>query len=128
MRLQATVVVVATLSAFGCGRRSSALDVCLKLQNAGLATSCHSVTPTGPGAAAIESASFELAELPEHDGAVYRFENAASYDKTVDAFAAAAALYGPHRYGSRKALIFMQVNSDAPSDIATNVKNVVDGL
>ncbi len=122
------VGVLAALSAFGCARRPSALDVCQKLHAAGVASDCQNVPPTGLGAAATESVAFELTELPEHDGTVYRFENAVAYDKTVDAFAAAVALTGPNRYGSRKALIFVQVNSDAPSDIAANVKRLVEGL
>ncbi len=128
MRFEVGMVVVAALSAFGCARRPSALDFCQKLQVAGVASGCHDVSPTGLGAAAIESAVFELTEVPEHDGTVYRFDNTASFDKTVDAFATAATLMGPNRFGSRKALIFVQVNSDAPSDIAANVKRLVEAL
>ncbi|HXN32369.1 MAG TPA: hypothetical protein VN894_10925 [Polyangiaceae bacterium] len=127
MRFEVGVVALAALSAFGCAKRASALDVCQKLQGAGVATNCQTMPPAGLGAAAVESAGFELTELPEHDGAVYRFDNPAAYDKAVDAFAA-STIMGPNRYGSRKALVFVQISPDAPSDIAANVKRLVEGL
>lgn len=128
MRRQASAVVLATISVVGCSKPPSALGVCQRLYGAGVAANCHGGKPTGPGAAAVESADFELAEVPEHEGTVYRFDTADSYDKALDAFAAAVMATASRRYGSRKALVVVQLSSDTPSDIAANAKAIVDRL
>ena len=131
MRRLATLWVIATVSASaaGCGQkeRPSPLVVCQKLEGAGVASDCHRGTPFGPGAGAVRSADFELAAVPEHEGAVYLFPDVASYDKAVDAFAA-WPIKGPYRYGSRKMLIFVDLSPDTPSDVASKAKRVVDAL
>ena len=126
-RFQAGLVVVAFLSAVGCTKHSSAVEVCHKLEGAGVATGCHGIPPTGVGAGAAETAQFELTEMPEHEGTVYRFEDGAAYDKTAAALDAATRT-GPHPFGSRKALIFVQLNSNTPSDIAAHVRTLVEAL
>ena len=92
-----------------------------------MATSCHGIPPTGAGAAATEAAVFELTEMPEHEGTIYRFEDGAAYDKTAAALDAATRT-GPHPFGLRRALIFVQLNSNTPSDIAAHVKRLVETL
>jgi hypothetical protein len=104
------------------------MEVCQKLQGAAVAANCRSANPAGLGAAAIENAEFDLPSVPGHGGAVMRFEKPESLDRTTDAFAAMAMLAGPHRYASRKALMFVQMNSDAPSDVGARAKAVVDAL
>ncbi len=128
-RVRLGVMLVGPLLTVACDKTTTALDLCHRLSGAGVATNCRPVAPaTGLGSAALERADFDLLEVPEHEGSVYRFQKVADYEKAVDEFAAAAALVGPNRYGSRKALVFVLVNSDAPSDIAANAKSIVDAL
>jgi hypothetical protein len=127
LRLETGLAILACLSAFGCSKGPTALEFCQKLEGAGVATACHVAPPAGMSAAASETALFELKDLPEHDGIVCRFKDPAAYDKTEAAFAA-ESWTGPHRFGSRKALVFVNLNSNTPSDIAAHAKELVDAL
>lgn len=111
----------------GCGK-PSAMDVCKKLEAAGVAANCRVDQPNGLGAGAAEKVAFDLPSVPTKGGAVMRFEREEVYTSTESAFTAAAALAGPHRYGSKKALIFVQMNDKAPADVGQKAKAVVDGL
>ncbi len=126
-RFEAGLIIVGCLSSFGCTKRPSASEFCQKLEGVGVATGCHAVAPADLTAAAAETAVFELKDLPEHDGTVCRFADPAAYDNTVAAFEA-TPWTGPYRFGSRKALVFVQLNSNTPSDIAGRVKQLVDAL
>jgi hypothetical protein len=82
----------------------------------------------GLQATASEVEDFDLPSVPGHGGSVMRFPNPEAYDAAVAAFAAMAALAGPHRYGSRKALIFVQMNEGASADIGAKARAAVDAL
>ena len=104
------------------------MDACKKLEAAGVAANCREDLPGGLGAAAVEKALFDLPSVPGKGGQVLRFEKEAYYEQTVDAFAAAALLAGPHRYGSKSKLIFVQMNDGAPLEVGKKAKEVVEGL
>lgn len=103
------------------------MDACKKLEAAGVAAQCKADKPTGLGIHASEAVAFELTSLNNHGGAVFRFDSADDYDKTVKLFAA-ASLAGPHRYGNRDRLIFTQFNSEASADIGAKAKAAIDAL
>lgn len=115
--------------ALGCSSRQlTAMDACHKLEAAGVATNCKPDKPGGLGAAAVEQAVFDLPSVPGKTGQVLRFDRDDFYDNAVTAFGNAALLSGPHRYGSKKARIFLQMNKEAPLDVGQKAKAVVDAL
>lgn len=122
------LVLCLSVSVAACGKGPTAMDVCHRLESAGVAANCRGGTPNGLGAAAVEDAEFDLSSVPEHGGAVLRFDTDEAYDRTVDSFSKAAALAGPHRYGSRKTRIFVQMNEGASSAVGAQAKAVVDAL
>ncbi len=104
------------------------MDVCQQLEAASVAANCRNSPPGGLGAAAVEDAAFDLPSVPGRGGMVLRFDKDETYDRTVDSFSNAAMLAGPHRYGSRKARIFVQMNEGASAEIGAKTKAVVDAL
>lgn len=112
----------------GCSKPTTAMDVCHKLEAAGVAKNCHEGKPGGLAAAAVEDAEFDLVSVPGKGGGVYRFDRDDFYESTVTSFGAAAMLAGPHRYGSKTARIFVQMNDGASLEVGKKAKAVVDGL
>lgn len=124
-----TALMVVGLVFLACSaKKPSAMDVCKKLEADGVAAKCAADTPGGIGAAAKERVTFELPSVPGESGQVLSFEREDFYDSTEKAFAAAAALAGRHQYGSKKALIFVQLNSETGADVGAKAKAIVDGL
>jgi hypothetical protein len=123
-----TVTFVGAIGLVGCSKPVTSMDVCGKLVQAGVAASCREKKPEGLGAAAVEAADFDLPSVAGKTGQVLRFEKAVYYQNTYDAFAAAALLAGPHRYGSEKRLIFVQMNSGASLEDGKRAKGVIDSL
>ncbi|HEX7601640.1 MAG TPA: hypothetical protein VF316_08550 [Polyangiaceae bacterium] len=64
---------------------------------------------------------------PEGRGARTR-RGAGRPDGHVTAYEAAAILAGPHRYGSAKALIFVQLSDKASLDVGKKARGIVDAL
>ena len=122
-----SILVLAALVA-GCSSPPSAATVCQKLAAAGVAANCRPSAPGGLGAAASERQEFDLPDVAGKTGQVLRFADAAGYDATVKAFDAAAVLAGPHRYGSAKARVYVQLNSGAAADVGAKARAVVDSL
>lgn len=122
------IVLLALLA--GCATKPSAADVCKKLEGAGVAAagSCKQDKPIALAARAKEKFVFDLAGVPGKTGQVLSHASAEDYKATVDGFTAAAALAGPHRYGSEKALVFVQLNDKASLDVGNKAKGVVDAL
>ena len=115
----------------GCGKNSvSAESVCKALETEGIATqgSCKKDEPKMVSAKAKTKYSFDLASVEGETGQVLDFADESSFDATVAVFDEMAMLAGPHRYGSAKAMIFVQFNSGASAEIGNKAKAVVDGL
>jgi hypothetical protein len=127
--MRPTMLIAAVLLS-ACQPKPSASDVCKKLEAAGVATagSCKQDKPLALAARAKEKYVFDLASVPGKTGQVLTHASAEDYKATVDGFTAAAALAGPHRYGSEKALVFVQLNDKASLDVGNKAKAVVDGL
>lgn len=125
-----TVAILAlVLSSTSCHRSSaSALDVCRKLETAGIAKNCKESKPGGLGAAASDQAVFDLVNTPDKTGQVLRFETASAYDQVVKQYEEMALIAGPHRYGSPSARIFVQMNEEASLEDGKKAKAVVSAL
>jgi hypothetical protein len=130
MRPSALVVLLA----LACSRTPAgptAGDICHKLEAAGVAAKCQVASRGDAGLlaqAASDRVTFDLPSVPGKTGQVLGFRDAASYEQTVKGYEAAAILAGPHRYGSSKALIFVQMNSAASNDVGAKASAVVAGL
>lgn len=122
------LLLVTLLALAGCSKNVSALDACKKLEADGIASGCKESAPGGLGAAAVERAEFSLPSVPDKGGQVLKFENEGAYTRTVGAFEEAAVLAGPHRYGSKSRLIFVQMNEGASLEVGRKAKGVVDAL
>lgn len=119
---------LAVLALVGCSKKPTAADVCQKLTGQGLAANCHEAKPGGLGAAAVERFDFDLPSVPGKSAGVMRFDKEETFDSTVRAFEGAAVLAGPHRYGNKKALIFVQANEGLSLEEGKKLKAAVDGL
>ena len=123
------VALAALLLLGACGpKKPTGAEVCAKMTSAGLAANCREAKPGGLGAAAIENYAFDLPSVKGKTGQIMRFEKPEYYTTTVSAYQGAAAIAGPHRYGSEKALIFVQLNDGASLDVGKKTKALVDAL
>lgn len=122
------VIALLVVGALGCGKKPTAMAVCKQIEAAGVGTGCKEDKPGGLGAAASEKAVFDLPTVPGKGGAVYAFPNDDAFEATEKAFEGAAMLAGPHRYGSKKARIFVQMNEGADLEVGKKAKAVVEGL
>lgn len=104
----------------------SALDACHKLARDGVAQNCRVDSPGGLQLAAREVVLFDL--RGSGTGAVLTFDDVERYDRTVKVYDDMAAMVGPHRYGNRQRLVFVQMNMHAPRSDADAVANVLEGL
>lgn len=111
-----------------CAKRPTAMEACKKLEATGAAASCREDKPGGLGAAAVEKAVFDLPGAAGKTGQVLRFDKDDAYAATEASFTGAALLAGPHRYGSKKALIFVQANESASLEDGKKLKAAVDAL
>lgn len=130
--MRATLVL--SLAVLSCNRAPSgpsAGDVCHQLEAAGVAAKCQVASRGDAGLlaqAASEIVEFDLPSVPGKRGTVLRFADAASYEQTVKGYEAAAILAGPHRYGSSRARIFVQMNSAASNEVGAKASAVVSAL
>ncbi len=116
------------LGCTSCVAKPSAASVCEKLTAAGVAENCHTEAPGGIGASATEKFAFDIPKSSGKTGQVLKFDGEAAYAATVKTFDGMAGLVGPHRYGSEKALIFVQLNNETPAELGANARTVVAGL
>lgn len=120
---------IATLvTALGCSKGPSAMDVCKQIEATGVASNCRTDTPRGLGLAAKELVAFDLTNVSGKSGQVLKFADVDTYTKTVDAYDAAAMLAGPHRYGSKTARVFVQANSGLSGEDGMKIRGVVSAL
>lgn len=127
MRMTMLLLLVAA-SMVGCASQPTAAEVCKKLESAGVAKGCKQNVPSAMNARAKEEYVFDLVAPKGKTGHVLSFEKADDYDATVKAYEAMAMLAGSHRYGSSKARIFVQLNSEASLDTGKKAKAIVDGF
>jgi len=124
----AFVFVAGVVALSGCSKKPSAEDACKRIEATGVGANCKASQPGGIGAAAVEKFEFDLPSVPGKTGQILRFDNEEKYTGAATAFASAAVLAGPHQYGSKKALVFVQANSGLSSADGAKLKAVVDAL
>lgn len=113
----------------GCAaKRPSAAEACAALEKSGEARGCTASAPGGLGAAATAKSETTLVSVPGKTCQVLQFGSEDAFDTASKAFEAAAMLAGPHRYGNRAKLIFVQCNSDLAADKGAKIKAAVDAL
>ncbi|WP_431839980.1 hypothetical protein [Gordonia hongkongensis] len=105
-----------------------AAAVCEKIVELGVGTHCTKSEPGGLGIGATERYEFELPSVPGESGQILVFSDRKIYTKTVAAYDEAAALAGPHRYGSPNALVFVQINEGLSAAEGQKVERLVAGL
>lgn len=131
MRLESVVVLLALLACKHGPKGVSAGDVCYKLEAAGVATKCQVASRGDLGViarAAREYVVFALPSTPGKTGQVLRFKDSYDYEEAMKGFEAAAFLVGPHRYGSSKVFIYVQLDKSAPADVGAKTSAVVSDL
>ena len=121
-------LVVGLILVTGCSKQPTALDVCKRLEATGAAAGCRASTPAGLGAGAVEGATFDLPSVPGKTGQVLRYGDATAYAAGVEGYGRAAALAGPHRYGSDRARIFVQANAGLGAAEGAKLRGVVEAL
>jgi hypothetical protein len=112
----------------GCTPKPEASAVCKQVEAAGIGTGCKEDKPHMLSGRAKAKWTFDLVNVAGKTGQVLSFADAEAHQATVKAFEAAGMLAGPHRYGSEKALIFVQMNDGASLDDGKKVKALVDAL
>lgn len=117
-----------TLVACGSSDTNSASSVCAKIEESGVGANCSQEEPAGLGIGATEKYAFDLPSVPGEGGQVLIFDDANTYEKTVEAYAEMASLAGPHRYGNEEALVFVQINEGLSTQDGETVKSIVDNL
>lgn len=130
------IVALAALVAVGCSSdtggssstSSAAASVCEQIVDLGVGDDCREAEPTGLGAEAAARYEFDLPSVLGNAGQVLVFSDRSAYGKSVAAYDAASALAGPHRYGSSKALVFVQINEGLSAAEGPKVADLVAGL
>jgi hypothetical protein len=120
-------IAVVTILIFGCAAKPTASTVCKKIEAAGIGSGCSQVKPEVINARAKTKFDFDLVRVPGEKGAVLDFTSDDDYLATVNAYATAAMLAGPHRYGNASTRIFVQLNTGASLEEGNLVKAIVDG-
>jgi hypothetical protein len=121
------VAVLTTTMMLGCAAKPDASSICKQIEAAGIGTSCTQVKPEIINARAKTKVDFDLVRVPGKKGAVLDFASADDYSATVNAYAAAAMLAGPHRYGNPSTHIFVQLNTGASLEDGGAVSAIVSG-
>lgn len=122
------VALMATLTVGGCSKQPTARDICSKLETAGFGKACREVKPEKLSARAAERYDFDLVSVPGKGAAVMSFAKEDDYEATVKMYEAAALFAGPHRYGSPKALVFVQASNELSLEDGKKLKAFVEGL
>lgn len=116
-------------SSFGaCNKGPSAADVCKKIEAAGVGKNCKEGERKMLSGRASSKYDFDLVAVPGKTGQVLSFDRDDDYQATEKAFREAGMLAGPHRYGSAKARIFVQMNEGLSTADGNKVKALVDAL
>lgn len=122
------VGIGAALLCAACGSRPAAMDVCRKLEAAGVASGCKETAPTGVYSAAKQVAEFEVAGLTGLKGRALTFAQSATYDNTVRSYTELGSRSADHRAGNRKRLVFVTLPEQALAEIAEKAEKVLNEL
>jgi hypothetical protein len=113
----------------GCSGQPSALEVCKKLEAAGIAENCREGQKYGASAIAKEKAEFDLPKIPTNrPSEVLTFNQDREFLNTVKTYNEFGTHNGMHRYGNSNRRVFVAIHEDAPAELADKAEKIVDGL
>lgn len=104
------------------------MEVCAKLEGAGVAANCRAGEKTGVAQAAKEVAKFDVPGLAGEGGVVLSFDTLATYDSTMRSYMELGSLNGTHRFGAKPKLVFTAIDENATEEVAEKAKAVFDSL
>jgi len=122
------VGIGAALLCVACSSHPSAMDVCRKLEAAGVASGCKEGNATGVYSAAKQVAEFEVVGLTGLKGFALTFAQSATYDNTVRSYTELGSRSADHRAGNRKRLVFVTLPEQASADLSEKAEKVVGEL
>lgn len=122
------MVLILAVVLMSCGGGMDAKTACEKLTAAGLGSNCEKGKPGGLGAAGYEKYDYDLAEPAGKKCQIIAHESDEKLKATIDGYERAAMLAGPHRYASKKRLLFVQCNDGMPADVGEKLKAAVNDL
>lgn len=126
--LLGAIALASALALVGCKPSVSAKDVCAQIEAGGIGTGCRAEKPGGIGGGATEKYVFDLPSVPGKTGQILKFATADELAVSAAAFQGMSMFAGPHRYESKRALIFVQMNKDTPGTVGAQAKMLVDAL
>lgn len=121
-------IALVLVCAAACQKPMTAMTACKRIEAAGVGANCKEGKPGGLGAAAVDAATFDLPSVPGKTAQVLHFDREEFFSSTETAYGNAALLAGPHRYGSKKTLVFVQANEGLSLEEGRKLKAVVDAL
>ena len=111
-----------------CGSKPSAMDVCVKLEGAGVAANCREGAKSGVAQAAKEVVEYDVPGLAGEGGVVMSFETSKTYDSTMRSYMELGSLNGKHRFGRKEKLVFTAINEQASEEAAAKAASVFEAL
>jgi len=113
----------------GCGGQPSAMEVCKKLEAAGIAENCREGQKTGASAIAKEKAEFDVPKLAANrPSEVLTFNQDREFLNTVKTYNELGTHNGMHRYGNANRRVFVAIHEDAAAELADKAQKIVDEL
>jgi hypothetical protein len=126
-RLFSFVLLSLGATLLGCSGQPSALEVCKKLEGAGIAENCREGQKVGASAVAKEKVEFDVPKLATNrPSEVLVFGADAEFLNTVKTYNALGTHNGMHRYGNAKRRVFVAIHEDAPAELADKTQKIVD--
>lgn len=122
------LAVLVALGCLACSSRPAAMDVCKKLEAAGVATGCKEAKATGINATAQQVTEFEVTGLAGQKGFVLAFDQQAAYDNTVRSYSELGSRNADHRAGNRQRLVFVTLPAEAPAELGERAEKLVSEL
>ena len=127
-RFVSGALLTAAVAAIGCGGQPSAMEVCKKLEGAGVASNCREGKKQGPAAIAKELVIFDVVGLTGRPGEVMVFDERREYLNTVKTYNHLGTYNAMRRHGNDDKLVFVAFNERASDELDQKAKEIVDSL
>ena len=127
-RFVSGALLAATVAVIGCSGQPTAMEVCKKLEGAGVATNCREGKKQGPAAIAKELVVFDVVGLAGRPGEVMVFAERPHYLNTYKTYNQLGTYNAMRRHGNEDRLVFVAFNEKASDELDQKSKEVVDGL
>jgi len=127
-RIVSGALLAAVVAVVGCGGQPAAMEVCKKLEGAGVASNCREGKKQGPAAIAKELVVFDVVGLAGRPGEVMVFGERREYVNTVKTYNHLGTYNAMRRHGNEDKLVFVAFNEKASEALDQKSKEVVDSL